>query len=255
MNIRVLGCSGGIGGRLRTTSLLVDGHTLIDAGTGVGDLRLDEMVAIDRVFLTHSHLDHIALLPLMLDSVGALRSDPLTVYASPATLEILRDHVFNWKVWPDFSTIPSADNPYVQFVALEEGETVDLPGELSVRSVPARHTVPAVGYHVSSPGGSLVFTGDTTVNPAFWPVVNAIDDLKVLIIETAFCNRERQVAEASRHLCPAMLASELAQLEGRPDIYITHLKPGEYELTMQEIMSCAADFAPRMLREGLVIHL
>lgn len=255
MNIRVLGCSGGIGGRLRTTALLVDGHTLIDAGTGVGDLRLDEMVAIDRVFLTHSHLDHIALLPLMLDSVGSLRSEPLTVYATPATMAILRDHVFNWKVWPDFSTIPNADNPYLRFVALEEGEPVDLPGGLTLRSVPARHTVPAVGYHLAGPSGSLVFTGDTTVNPAFWPVVNAIEDLKVLIIETAFCNRERLVAEASRHLCPSMLADELANLAGRPDIYITHLKPGEYELTMQEIMEGAADYAPRMLREGLVIHI
>ena len=34
MKLRVLGCSGGIGGDLRTTSLLLDHDTLIDAGTG-----------------------------------------------------------------------------------------------------------------------------------------------------------------------------------------------------------------------------
>lgn len=253
MDIRVLGCSGGIGGALRTTALLIDGHTLIDAGTGVGDLRLDELVAIDRVFITHSHLDHIALLPLLLDSVGGLRSEPLTVYASAATLALLREHIFNWKIWPDFSMIPSADNPYLHFVTLAENEFIQLPGQLCIRSVPALHTVPAVGYHLSGPGGSLVFTGDTTVNPAFWPVVNGIADLKVLIIETAFCNRERPVAEASKHLCPDMLAAELKQLRGHPDLYITHLKPGEYELTMQEVLEGAADFKPRMLREGLVI--
>jgi hypothetical protein len=39
MKLRVLGCSGGIGGgHLRTTSLLVDHDILIDAGTGVADL-------------------------------------------------------------------------------------------------------------------------------------------------------------------------------------------------------------------------
>lgn len=255
MDIRVLGCSGGIGGRLRTTALLIDGHTLIDAGTGVGDLRLDELVAIDRVFITHSHLDHIALLPLMLDSVGALRSEPLTVYAPAPVLALLREHIFNWKIWPDFSTIPTPDNPYLHFVTLPDGEVVDLPGGISMRSVPARHTVPAVGYHVRGPGGSLVFTGDTTVNPAFWPVVNAITDLKALIIETAFCNREQALAEASRHLCPSMLASELQNLRGQPEVYITHLKPGEYELTMREVLEGAAAFRPRMLQEGLIIHI
>ena len=35
MRLRVLGCSGGIGGRhLRTTSFLADSDILIDAGTG-----------------------------------------------------------------------------------------------------------------------------------------------------------------------------------------------------------------------------
>ena len=44
MRLRVLGCSGGIGGRhLRTTSFLVDSDVLLDAGTGVGDLSLAEL--------------------------------------------------------------------------------------------------------------------------------------------------------------------------------------------------------------------
>jgi ribonuclease BN (tRNA processing enzyme) len=44
MRLRVLGCSGGIGGQHnRTTSFLVDQDILIDAGTGVGDLSLGEL--------------------------------------------------------------------------------------------------------------------------------------------------------------------------------------------------------------------
>lgn len=79
MQVRVLGCSGAIARDCRTTSFLIDGRILIDAGTGVGDLTLDEMQAVDDVFLTHSHLDHIAALPLMLDAVGANRRRPLAV--------------------------------------------------------------------------------------------------------------------------------------------------------------------------------
>ena len=93
MRVRVLGCSGGIGGRhLRTTSLLVDHDILIDAGTGLPDLPLAELAAIDHVFITHSHLDHIAALPLMVDSVEDLRERPLTIHATAATLETIRSH-------------------------------------------------------------------------------------------------------------------------------------------------------------------
>ena len=106
MKVRILGCSGGIGGKhLRTTSMLVDHDILIDAGTGVADLTLAELAMIDHVFVTHSHLDHIAALPLMIDSIADMRDKPVIVYATDATLEILRNHVFNWAIWPDFSEI------------------------------------------------------------------------------------------------------------------------------------------------------
>ncbi|RYF65884.1 MAG: MBL fold metallo-hydrolase, partial [Comamonadaceae bacterium] len=81
MQVRVLGCSGAIAKGCRTTSFLVDGDLLVDAGTGVGELTLDEMSAIDDVVLTHSHLDHIASLPLLLDAVAARRTTPLRVHA------------------------------------------------------------------------------------------------------------------------------------------------------------------------------
>ena len=74
MKVRVLGCSGAIAQGCRTTSFLINHNILIDAGTGVGDLTLEEMRRIDHVFLTHSHLDHVAALPLMLDSVSSLRN-------------------------------------------------------------------------------------------------------------------------------------------------------------------------------------
>src|SRR5262245_47603676 len=112
MRLRILGCSGGIGGRhLRTTSMLLDDDVLIDGGTGVGDLGLTELARIDHVFLTHSHLDHIASIPLMIDTINHMRTHPLTVHALPATIEVLKQHVFNWSVWPDFTRIPSEDKP------------------------------------------------------------------------------------------------------------------------------------------------
>ncbi|MFD2272138.1 MBL fold metallo-hydrolase [Undibacterium arcticum] len=59
--------------------MLLDDDVLIDAGTGVGDLTLDEMVRIDHVFVTHSHLDHICSIPFLVDTVGHRRNTPLMV--------------------------------------------------------------------------------------------------------------------------------------------------------------------------------
>ena len=250
MKLRVLGCSGGIGGRLmRTTSMLVDHDILIDAGTGLTELTLAEMAMIEHIFITHSHLDHLAALPLMIDSVADMHDRPITLYATDATLEIIKNHIFNWAIWPDFSEIAIRQEAVMQYQAIRIGEPVRL-GERTITAVPAEHTVPAVGYHLDSGQGSLVFTGDTTVNDAFWPVINRISNLKYLIIETAFSNRERRLAQTSKHLCPSMLAEELARLERDVSVFITHLKPGQVELIMGEIEECIGDFRPKMLQNN-----
>ncbi|MDB5868322.1 MAG: 3,5-cyclic-nucleotide phosphodiesterase [Polaromonas sp.] len=235
MKVRVLGCSGAIAKDCRTTSFLLDHDVLVDAGTGVGDLTIDEMAAIDHVLLTHSHLDHIAALPLMIDAVAARRRKPLQVHALQATIDALRAHIFNGIIWPDFSRIPTPEAPFITFRALELGHTLVL-GDKLIEVLPAVHTVPAVGYAVTWGKGYWVFTGDTAHNPAFWRRLNRMD-VAMLVIETAFSNRELAIAQRSLHLCPDSLAAELACIDPGKNypIYITHTKPAETERIMAEI--------------------
>jgi len=246
MRFKVLGCSGGIGGNLHTTSFLLDQDILIDAGTGLNELSLSELCAIDHVFITHSHLDHICSLPFLVDSTGWIRTRPLTVHASAETIEALKKHIFNWTIWPDFSVIPNAKQPVMRFRAMALGEVVELQGR-KIRSVPANHTVPAVGYHIDSGQGSLVFSGDTHSNDSFWEVVNQIENLRYLLIETAFSEGEKALADLSLHLCPSLLIAELAKFKGEAEVFITHLKPGEVELTMHQIEIAECRLSPRML--------
>ena len=253
MQLRILGCSGGIGGELRTTSMLLDHDTLIDSGTGVGDLSINELTQIDHIFVTHSHMDHVATIPFIVDTVGWMRDRPITVHATRETLAILREHLFNWKLWPDFSQIPSATNPVMRFETVSLGETVMLDGR-AITPLPANHVVPAVGYHLDSGKASLVFTGDTTTNDALWPIVNRIANLKYLIIENALSDRDRELAQLSKHLCPSLLAAELAKLKLTPEIYITHLKPRESELIMQQIAVTVKERRVRMLQNNHVFE-
>jgi ribonuclease BN (tRNA processing enzyme) len=249
MRIRVLGCSGGIGGGLRTTAFLVDDDVLIDAGTGVGDLSLESLAKIDHIFVSHSHLDHVTSIPFLVDTVCWMRRSPILVYGIKETLDILRAHLFNWKIWPDFTQIPNGEKPFMVYREIMVGETVEL-GTRRFTAIPANHTVPAVGYKMDNGRSSLIFSGDTTCNDALWRVVNATANLKYLIIETAFSNKERNIAVASKHLCPQLLAEELEKMRGNPEIFITHLKPGEGALTMKEVSQAAGRWRPRMLENN-----
>lgn len=247
MKVKILGCSGGIGGDLRTTSLRLDDDILIDAGTGVGDLSIDEMIAIDHVFLTHSHLDHVTCLPFLVDTVIGMREKHITLHATRETWEILKTHLFNWKIWPDFNAIPTIEDPILRYSEVRIGETVEIGGRW-ITPLPVNHVVPAVGYQIDSGQGSLVFSGDTTSCDALWEAVNRIGNLKMIIIETAFSNAEIALARLSKHLCPSLLVEELRKLRRPADIYITHLKPGEGDVIMREILQDAAAFQPRALR-------
>lgn len=235
MKVRVLGCSGAIAKDCRTTSFLVGDDVLVDAGTGVGDLTLDEMRRVRHVLLTHSHLDHIAALPLMVDAVASQLEAPIRVLALPGTIAALKTHVFNNVIWPDFSRIPSPAKPFVSFHEIHVGDVLEFSGK-RIEVLPAVHTVPACGYAVSGAAGAWVFTGDTERNPAFWRRLNEID-VAALVIETAFSNREQDLARRSLHLSPLALAQELDCIgKGRLyPIYITHTKPAETELIMAEI--------------------
>jgi cAMP phosphodiesterase len=246
MKLTILGCSGGIGGALRTTSMLVDDDILIDGGTGVGDLSLAQLARIDHVFITHSHLDHIACIPLLIDSVARYRTTPITLYGTAAVLRILQQHIFNWQVWPDFSRIPDAQSPFMRYQTVVVGHTEVL-GTRRITPIPAQHTVPAVGYHLDSGTASLVFTGDTTSQDALWDYLNRIDNLRYLLIETAFPEEQQAIAVASKHLHPALLAKELVKLKRPAEIYVTHLKPGEDGVIMHEVEQLAAAFTPRFL--------
>ncbi|OGU20963.1 MAG: 3',5'-cyclic-nucleotide phosphodiesterase [Hydrogenophilales bacterium RIFOXYD1_FULL_62_11] len=254
MKFSILGCSGGIGDGRQTTSFLVDDDILVDAGTGITTLDFEQLLAIDHVFITHSHLDHVLGLPLLLDVVGEKRSAPVVVHALPEVLDILAADLFNWRLWPDFREIPSIDTPWLRFEPLPLGATCTL-GQRSFTPLPVQHVVPACGLQIRTPAGSLVFSGDTTHSDAFVAALNAIPDLRHLIVETSFENAFAGIARESQHHWPDSLAVELAGLSVHPEVWITHLKPGNEAAIMDELRTAAPDWKLTALQQGQVIRL
>lgn len=259
--IRVLGCHGAIAARCHTTSFLCDDDILIDAGSGVGELRLDELASIDHILLSHSHLDHILGVPLMADSVIKLRMGPngapirpIRVHALPATLQALQQHILNGVIWPDFSRLPTAEHPVLTLHPIAVGDTLTFPArggqpERRIRVLPAAHTVPGVGFAVDTPQGWWVYTGDTGPNPALWQAL-AGERIAQLVIETAFGDDEAHLARISGHLSPQTLAQELSQLDGYVNVFITHPKPGEVPAVLSQIRALDSRHQIEALREG-----
>ncbi|MEM8845012.1 MAG: 3',5'-cyclic-nucleotide phosphodiesterase [Pseudomonadota bacterium] len=255
MNINVLGCSGGIGAGLRTTSLKINTDILIDCGTGVGDMSLEELSKIRHVFLTHSHLDHIAGLPLLLDSIYEyLLDEPLTLYCQQETFDVLMEHIFNWKVWPNFFCIPNEEKPVVRFQPLKPEENITINGT-NITMVEVLHTVPAVAYILQSGDKSFAFTGDTARAPKLWNALNQIKQVDMLIVECSFAEHRDEIAQMAMHFSPSSLAEALSELKHDPLIYISHMQPGQEELIMAEIQSAMPHRKLKSISSGDIISL
>jgi cAMP phosphodiesterase len=233
--------------------MLVDDDVLLDAGTGIGDLPLSDLRSIRHVFLTHAHLDHIAGLPMLIDCIfDEAIDEPVTVYARQETLQAIQAHLFNWVIWPDFAQLPSKDKPVLQYRVCNPGDTINI-GHRDFHAVDVSHSVPSLGYTVQNSGGVFAVSGDTKTNETLWPVLNACDDLQVLIIEVSFPNERQELATEAGHYCPATMCRDLERLRHNPEIWLTGMKPGEEERILSQVIEAAPDKNIRMLSRGTVI--
>lgn len=234
MNFRVLGCSGGIGKGLHTSSYMIDNDILLDAGTGVGDLSLEEMRQLKHIFVTHSHMDHILSIPLLVDTLFAdLQKQPLLVYARAETIKTLKEHVFNWHIWPDFSVLPSEEQPALKFIEMNPGDEIRI-NNRRIEMVDVNHTVPASAYIIESDKKVFAYSGDTSTTDKLWERLNQCPKVDFLVVETAFAEEEIELANLSRHYCPSLLAQDLKKLKHKTRIGISHLKSGEEEIIFQQ---------------------
>jgi cAMP phosphodiesterase len=253
MNVRVLGCSGGIGKGLRTTSYLIDDEILLDAGTGVGELTLEEMLSIRHVVVTHAHLDHVCGLALMLASIYDDMPPPITLYAPPPVLMVLKISLYNWQLWPDFSELPEEFSPLLQLQALEEGSVSVIAEDYEFEPVMLGHTVESYAYIIKKEQSNFCFFGDTGPTEKVWQRLNQLTEINHLIVETSYPNDDHILARQSGHYTAALLAEDLKQLKHDPIVHIHHIKPGCEETVIEQCHEEMANYNLNIIERDQVL--
>ena len=216
------------------TSFLINDELALDAGSITQALPLDAQRRIRQIVLTHSHLDHTASIPFLVENRFGEQREALEILVTPQVLHTVKRHLFNNDTWPDFTRIPNDMLPAVRLVEVEPRATFAASG-VRLTSVPVRHTVPTHGYLVEDEGGAVLFTSDTGPTEAVWELANATPKLKAVIVEVSFPNRMQAVADVSLHLTPTTLAGELAKLKRDVAVHLYHLKPAYVDELRQEL--------------------
>ncbi|MCE5336389.1 MAG: 3',5'-cyclic-nucleotide phosphodiesterase [Desulfobacteraceae bacterium] len=250
MEVCVLGSAGSEAPGFNPPAFLIDDFLLLDAGTV--SLTLDRVAQcrITHIFLTHAHLDHIKGIPFLVDNLVSMhRTCHIRILSGKEVISDLKTHVFNNRIWPDFTVLPEKENPVMTYEVITTRRPYSI-GGYHIHATKVNHAVPAYAYLVEDPSkGALVYTGDTGPTSAIWKKMRG-HDVKALIVEVSFPNELIDLANVSGHLTPSLLEGEIRKLARVPEeIYISHLKP-QYRLQIESQLARIPGAHLQVLEEG-----
>ncbi len=226
MELRVVGCHGGETPKHRTSAFVLDERLAIDAGSLTSGLELKSQFRLGGVLVSHAHLDHIRDLATIADNRCQADCEPLVVAGTKATLAAVKKHFFNNLLWPDFSQIPSKTRPTIQYLELKPEKPQVVAG-YRVRAVLVAHTIESAGFIIEGENAALGYSGDTGPTDRLWELLNKTPNLKALLMEVSFPNREQRLATVSGHHTPRTLVTDLKKYARPKDLptLLYHIKP------------------------------
>ncbi len=194
---------------------VADTNILMDCGSGTVQ-RLAQAgyspAALDAIFLSHVHIDHVGDLPSLLFAlrVAGVERRPLPLHAGPGMqghVDAMRELYGRW-VQPDGVRVEVHEHDAGVF---EVGEVL-----CRVRSV--EHHASSLGIRLQAPDGStMAYLGDTDLCEGALALARNVD---VLLVECSFGDED----ERDGHMSPRKIAA-LADAANPEGIILTHLYP------------------------------
>lgn len=224
--------------RQHLLTMVIDDRVAIDAGCLAMACSDMQRSSIRDILLTHTHLDHIAGLPLFIDDLFASLTEPIRIHATAEMIETLERDIFNWSIYPRFSELLNDNGPVVAYHEFTTSEGFDV-AHLAIEAVPVNHQVCANGYIVSDGTAAIAVSGDTAETDEFWAACNAAENLMAVFVECAFPDELEGLASVSHHLTPTRLRNELTKLRGDVPIHVINIKPMYRELVVSQLETLA----------------
>jgi cAMP phosphodiesterase len=206
------------------TSVLLNDNVAIDAGC-LGLYRPPrQQQRIRHLFLSHTHLDHLASLAAFLDNAYTGDGNCVTIYGNDAVLDCLHRDFFNDRLWPNLIRISESRPPYLRLQQLEPGKAVEAAG-LRVTPVPVNHPVPTMGFLVEEGTKAVLFSSDTGPTETCWQYANRAVDLRAVFLEATFPESLAWLAEVAGHLTPSLFAQEVRKVTKSVPFIAVHIHP------------------------------
>ncbi len=219
------------------TSYLINDTIAIDAGTLGFYLDPHSQAKVRHLFLTHTHIDHIASLPILVENAFEFTPDCVTIYGSQSVLDCLKQDVFNDRVWPDFLALsagPMKATPFLKLQLFEPGDTIEVDG-VTIHAVAVDHIVPTQGHLIEQDGVTIVIPSDTGPTEEIWRQANRVAEIGAVFLEVCFPDNMAMLASVSKHLTPATFAREVQKVRRAVPFYTVHIKARYREQVLDEL--------------------
>lgn len=220
-----------------TTSALVNDTVAVDAGSLGFYQSAHDQAKVRHVLITHTHIDHVASLPIFVENAYEGKTDCVTIHGSAEVLDSCRRDLFNDRIWPDFIKLSeNSKTPFLKLNQLDPWQSVELEG-LKYTAVPVNHVVPTCGFVIEDANSAVVITSDTGPTEEIWKAANANTKLKAVFLEGCFPNHLAWLAEVSKHLTPTLVGAELKKLTRPARVLIVHIKPRFQDQVIAELQA------------------
>jgi len=254
--ILVLGAYGNKLKGFATSSFLLNQTNVIDAGNLLDGLN-EESIHLEKIWLTHAHLDHISDIAYILDNYYALREKPLTIIGEAQTLKALQNCYLNDQIWPDFSKIKliNSNEMVINYEELSLGKIYTLSKDESLKAFKTDHTVGSCGYIYKKANQAVLITSDVYSLQTMFEELELDKEIKSIVVECSFPSDMEKLAEKSKHLTPKLLFKQLKVLENKDiTLYINHIKPIYLEKIIAEIERYRGDWEVNILKDGEILN-
>ena len=213
---------------------LINGTVAIDAGPLGLWGSPQQQSAVRHIFLSHTHIDHIATLPIFLENAWDPATEAVILHGSSATLQALRSHILNDIVWPDFVRIGMPERPFLRLQEVRSEEVVELEG-LRVLPVEVIHIVPTLGFIVTDGRSTVIFGADSGPSQRIWELARQTPEPRSVFLEAAFPNSMSGLAERTGHMTPQMFGAEVLKMPPMQNVIAVHMKARFRETILQEL--------------------